>query len=187
MRLETMLKVVEKYDCNYGYGVYADDTETQVVVADWNNEKLETVMANIERHYPATVLHYDDEVTTCSECGNIISTIPGYYGDIPQFYCSEEGPICAKCAEGDDYQEYIQWILDDSSKANTLMNENDLDTNGFENMNGMFENGFHHGQNDNPASILTEYQDKFPHHEFIFHIDHCGQFDTHFQIYGREF
>jgi hypothetical protein len=65
-----------------------------------------------------------------------------------------------------------------------LMTVEQLENKGFSNMNGMFESGFHRFQTDDPKKILVDYQSRFPDHDFIFHIDHAGQFDVYFQIFG---
>lgn len=130
---------------------------------------------------------FSDEYSTCSDCGAVIRTSPNSYHWQPDFYFGDGFIACNKCFnETEDYQEaYIQEKINDPKNAiNGLISEGQLAELGFEKLNGdSYENGWHHGQTDDPQSIYDKLSDRYE--EIVFFIDGVGQFDVHFSVWVR--
>lgn len=145
---------------------------------EWKYSVLETVIGESG---------FSDEYGTCDSCCCGIRISPDSYGWRPEYYSSEYGVICLKCFKDDGYAEgYINEMVNNPKNAVNLnlVDEQQLDEMGFFKINlYSYENGWHHGQNDDPKSIFKHFSGKYP--EIIFTIDSVGQFDMRFSAWAR--
>lgn len=132
---------------------------------------------------------YSDEGFLCDECQRW-----HYYEDrngvgYVNYYINDGGIVCSDCVnESDEYTEmYLEELIDDYSKANTLLTEDKLYELGFEKFNNtVYENGMY-GDNDSPQQIMETAQSLYPNKEFLFSIRKIyNPFTTQFDLYTRD-
>lgn len=131
---------------------------------------------------------FADSYEVCSQCSALISTQPSSYGWTPDFWVDtvNSAILCGNCIRADS-EYYLDSLVNDPARANTILTTEELEQNGFRRVNvEEYENGFHPGQNDNPRQIFETLQAEHPEAEVIFHINGNGQFDTRFSAYIRE-
>lgn len=128
-----------------------------------------------------TALDYNcgfcDEYTTCSGCGCVIRTYPDSYNWTADFAVQNDGIYCEDCY---DHDEYIQDLVNNPNKANTLINEDELLERGFEKLENDYAAGWY-GQYDDPKVIYSKLSEKYD--EILFMITSQGQFETSFCVY----
>lgn len=134
---------------------------------------------------------FSDENIICDECNIHVCTTPGFYGDIPQYTIMNDTLLCGECVKNNHVDEYIEGLINNPKNANILLSHDDLIDNGFNICNCKnevcaFESGFHHGQTDNPDTILKNAIAKNPDKEYVFMITSIGQFDVNYTIYSRK-
>jgi hypothetical protein len=151
--------------------------ESGILFANWNQcsrrvqDLLETAGYSLE---------WEDEWTTCGECGRALQISPDSYSWLPSYVLVDECSIvCHDCA---DPESYLESIEDNPRKAVTP----DIDPTeyGYVLLDDSFENGFYPGQNDDPAKISKELHAKGYKH-LLFKIDGKGQFDISFSVYHK--
>lgn len=126
---------------------------------------------------------FSDEYTSCSGCGKIIRTSPDSYSWLPQYELCDAGIFCLDCI---DFDSYIENMLNEPTRANTVYSDGDFLEHNFQRINAdSFESGWY-GRNDEPKVILKKVQEKYPTMDFVFSICSSGQFATQFDIWGRE-
>ena len=141
---------------------------------------------------------WDDEWTSCGECGKAIRTNPDSYSWEPNFVQSDYGLVCADCASEDDLADYTNttdraipsWMHDIANKAGFVCAFDDPYL--FVSCK-RFQTGFHPGQNDTPQEALQELYDLCEGKEFfkkkydyLFAITDKGQFDISWTVLIRE-
>lgn len=125
-------------------------------------------------------LEWEDEWSTCGECGKAVRTNADSYHWTPYFRILNECElVCLDCLNPADYLESIE------DNANTACppewNPEDY---GYSKYNGDFETGWHPGQDDKPKDILKKM------HELglsrvVFKIAEQSQFYVVWQAYHR--
>ena len=123
---------------------------------------------------------FNDEFTTCSSCNSAIRTCPTHYGWMPDFLVTEsEGYLCKECITPDDV---IEHAVNNSSRANTILTDEQLKNEGFVKLNDdKFIAGFEYS--DNPKEVFEKYRDSYD--EILFSIVTQGQFDVEFDVWTR--
>ena len=151
--------------------------ESGILFADWNAcsqrvcDLLETAGYSLE---------WEDEWTTCGECGKALRISPDSYSWLPSYVDCECEYICHDCV---DPESYLESIEDSPRKALTIDSINPADY-GYILLDDSFENGFHPDQNDDPVKISKELHSKGYKH-LLFKIDGKGQFDISFSVYHK--
>lgn len=125
-------------------------------------------------------LEWEDEWSTCGDCGKAVRTSPDSYGWTAAYRILNDCEIiCLECLDPADYLESIE---DDATKA--CPPEWNPIAYGYTKHNGDFQTGFHVGQNDKPETIL-----KALHADgktgVIFRIADKGQFDVTWEAYFK--
>lgn len=167
------------------------DPEKGIVFGNWNPvcgfdktkaEQRRDPVTKLARVLEANgfELEWEDEWTTCGDCGKAIRERADSYHWTAYFRILNDCElICLDCL---DPEEYLASIEDDSDKA--CPSEWNPEEYGYVKFNGDFETGFHPGQNDSPSDILKKM------HELglsrvVFKIAGVGQFDCRWQAYHR--
>jgi hypothetical protein len=82
----------------------------------------------------------------------------------------------------------LEWLLEEGEYVNNprkaLTFDADLESIGFEQFNGQYENGWHPGQDDKPEDALERAR-AAGWSEGVFVINETGQFDIGFQLWVR--
>lgn len=125
-------------------------------------------------------IEWEDEWSTCEECGKAVRTSPDSYGWQPSYFIMNDCELfCKDCVPMDEYLESLE---DKPTRAlNDHVNPADY---GYVKLEGDFENGFHPGQNANPREIYKRLHDA-GHKRLLFNIDSVGQFDMYFSIWEK--
>lgn len=123
-------------------------------------------------------LEWQDEWTTCCDCGKALRTSPDCYQWTSYYRIVNECEIvCLDCL---DPSEYLESIEDNASVACPPdWNPEDY---GYVKFNGDFETGFHPGQTDNPSAVLKRMHAQGL-KRVVFKIAEQSQFYTVWQAY----
>lgn len=134
-------------------------------------------------------LEWEDEWTTCSECGRAIRTNPDSYHWQGSFWMGDGEIICLDCIDWDyvldDYTNHpkraLTWPLLDG-----IGGEDGLKEHGWIKYNEVeFENGFFPGQNADPHAIYKKLRSE-GHEKVLFAMTDQGQFDIAFDVYVED-
>ena len=128
---------------------------------------------------------FRDEYSKCDRCGKVIRTEADSYSWVPDFFVTEDGEIiCGDCVR-ENPKEYLETLYNNPEKANTILSAQDLIDNGFEKIDGDYEDGWY-DKHDSPEEILNKALEAHPNGVFIFHISGQGQFATQFELWGAD-
>lgn len=177
----TALNIIENLDYAPSYAEPGyTQPERGVLFANWNyfpssiDDTLERAGFSIE---------WEDEWTTCEDCGRAVRTSPDCYGWQPSYALIDDCQIvCADCLAKDPI-EYLESLENHPTRA-LNMPAIDPAEYGYTIVEQGFENGFHPGQNDNPKEIYKRLHEKFP--RLLFRVDDVGQFDIGFSIWTKQ-
>lgn len=124
-------------------------------------------------------IQWEDEWTTCSNCGRLLQTSPDSYGWQPNYIMTDCEILCFECA---DIPEYLRSIEDNPDHC--CFRVIDPEEYGYVRISEPFEfeNGWHHGQNDNPHEILKRLHEE-GHGRVLFRAPYTGQFDISFETW----
>jgi len=127
---------------------------------------------------------FDDEYSTCGNCGKTIKTSISYYGDKPRYAILDCDIVCGDCIAENYEEEYINERINNAKNAiNTaIISEDRLEELGWKKMKTRFESGLHEGQNDKPKDVL----EKFGKHRDVLFTYETGQFDINFWIWTKK-
>lgn len=127
---------------------------------------------------------FDDEYSTCGNCGKVIKTSISYYGDKPRYAILDCDIFCGDCIAENYEEEYINERINDAKNAiNTaIISEDRLEELGWKKMKTSFESGLRKGQNDKPKDVL----EKFGKHRDVLFTYETGQFDINFWAWVKK-
>lgn len=125
-------------------------------------------------------IEWEDEWSTCSDCGKAVRTSPDSYGWTSHYRILHECElICLDCL---DPAEYLESIEDKPTHA--CPPEWNPEDHGYVKHNGDFETGFHQGQNGDPKAICAALH-KEGKRGVVFRIASKGQFDIRWQAFYK--
>lgn len=185
-----------------GYSM-ADDAV--IVLGDWNPKryprgddeplkKNETIGPRLARALERIGVEtfWLDEWTRCDECYRAIRTEADSYGWKPSYAWQNDCErVCHECLLADigsaiDAGGYVN----NANNAVTWTDGATLEQNGWTQWAPgdphQYANGWHPGQDDDPAAILAEILASDETAEVVFLVDATGQFDVRFSAYTRD-
>lgn len=194
--LEELLGRVQKYPeieiaSEYGEPGYTLEEGKGILLGNWNadggykseeSKRMAIITAHLEKYFELEwrdewIVLYDDgckAYRTSADSYSWTSSIEWFNGEAVSHNEITNDPEC-----------YFDEFMDDPNKA-WKIDAVDLSEYGFSKVNlESFENGFYHGQNDNPKDILEGLQSHNPEYNYIFELDSVGQFDIHFSVWKR--
>jgi hypothetical protein len=127
-------------------------------------------------------LEWNDEWTTCDDCGKLIRTSPNSYCWKFSGWQSDDGCVCSECVMKDP-EDYLENMEGETTRAVTL--EIDPAKHGYTQLEGWFEHGLYGGQNADPKVIAKSLK-KLGVTRFLFVLDDVGQFDARFSVYVHD-
>lgn len=127
-------------------------------------------------------IQWEDEWTTCSQCGRAVRTQQDSYGWKRSFVEGDGELACLRCVE-EDPEPYLEEFEGKSNRAWTL-DSIDPAEHGYVLIEDGFENGWHPGQNDNPQEIADKLRAQGI-ERFLFVVDSVGQFDLGFSVWRK--
>jgi len=133
---------------------------------------------------PVGEMGFSDEYDVCYECNRIVRTSPDSYSWTAPFHIFDDGElVCNECIE-EDPDDYIEALINNDHKANTVLTTGALEEAKFLNVPTDFSDGWY-GVNASPPNILEAVRECLPDAEFVFHITGVGQFETNFDLWAR--
>jgi len=128
-------------------------------------------------------LEWEDEWTTCSECGKAVRTNPDCYSWQRSYWEPEDSGevICCECINPEEYLASLHNKVRQCSTVHTI----DPSKHGYVRLRGDFESGWHPHQNDDPRTIYKQLRDSGEKRPLIFVLDTTGQFDIGFSVWAK--
>ena len=125
-------------------------------------------------------LEWEDEWTTCQECGKAVRTQPDCYHWTSHYRILNDCElICLDCM---DWESYLESIEDNPSNA--CPPDISPEEFGYIKFNGNFETGFHPGQTDNPKATLAKMHAEGM-RRVVFRLKEQSQFYTVWEAYYK--
>lgn len=149
------------------------------LLGDWNNYSQEFFEWLEGQNY---VPFWEDEWTTCSECGGLVRIQADCWFWRP-FYVTREGELlCGKCLM-DDLPAYLLSLEGSAAQALKINQKLDLTNYGYVKVNeSPFDAGLHSGWNADPAAMSQKLKDAGI-TRFLWHVSDVEQFGVHFDLY----
>ena len=166
----------------YGERGYTDP-ENGILFCNWNNVS-KRVMNYLES--AGFELEWSDEWYIDYDNSKAWRTSPDSYSWVRAIVYTEDGEVLTPDDGAGEVIEALA-MTDQGHTPHAVpdwVSEDDLESAGYTAINGMYESGFHPGQDDNPADIAKSAFDRGA-ESVIFRIDNVGQFDVHFQGFAR--
>jgi len=197
-RFDTILAIVNKagYDIRFADGCSEPgDEDKPIVLGNWNertrydchgrcitnNDTMPRIAKILEKL--GYQCEWEDEWAVCDECGKAIRIVPNSYSWKPSYWSPEDcGIICHNCVKANP-EYYLEWLNGNEKHCLTL--DIDLTKYGYSLYRNNYENGWHDGQDDDPAAI-AEYLRGNEITDFIFVLDSVGQFDINFSVWVKQ-
>jgi hypothetical protein len=148
----------------------------------------------VEQHHPRLWAQLESQgVETAFDDGWMVDYETGKaYRTEPDSYSWQRSVVMDDVGEwmtpDTDIEVWVGWATREPDRRCLFESKrSELEDAGFENVNGVFANGWYPGQSDEPPEILARYKAMDPdkNAEYVFCIDGVGQFDIHFVLYRR--
>jgi hypothetical protein len=183
MKIQTFLKKYPDVTIAEGCSEPGYD-DKPVILTNWNNIPSKVFDSLESQGYSC---EWEDEWTTCDECGKAFRTSPNCYGWQRYGIINTETceVICGDCLK-ESPQDYLKSLENDFKNALTtsLASVIDVENYGYKLVENDFQHGFY-GQMDNPEDILKKFLEKNPQGKYLFVMTAQGQFATDFAIYEK--
>src|SRR5437773_690737 len=171
-----------------------DSPKSGIVFGNWNPRCGFSAPKDVQRRDPiykltrilehhGYELEWEDEWSTCSECGKAVRTQPDCYQWTSYFRVIDDCElICLDCL-GRNKESYLESIEDNADVS--CPPSWDPAAHGYVLYNmDKYETGFHPGQNDNPASVLADMRSRGLKH-VVFRFDEKSQFYCKWSAYYK--
>lgn len=169
---------------NMGIGT-EHDKEKVWVTGDWNGELGGRLFKALERI--GVDCEWYDEYDQCCECFKLIRVEADSYMWQPQYLSCDDGRICLECIDvTNDYVLEEFNFIDNHDKCIPDVLGKHLEEWGWAPYNGVYENGWHPGQTDDPNVILDKIKEQNPHMSVVFRLDEVSQFYIRFTAWVKE-
>lgn len=170
---------------NIGIGT-ENNPEEVWVSGDWNGEMGKRLYKALERI--GIEAEWCDEVDRCDGCQKMVRTNPTHYGWQARYLTDEQGDrVCFDCLDVSSDEVLSDFgYLDNPHKAIPDVLGNHLESWGWAPFNGVFENGWHPGQTDNPREIFDRIKEKYPNLSVVFRLDEVSQFYIRFTAWTKD-
>lgn len=133
-------------------------------------------------------IEWYDEWTQCHECYRAVRTQGDSCHWKPFYVMAECEMICADCAR-QDVDTYLENYVNNPQNAVTWCGPAELEAAGWEQYAPgnpqQYENGWHHGQDDNPNEILSGILAENEDAEVVFLLDENSQFYMRFSAWVK--
>jgi len=161
-----------------------------ILFGNWNDEYGENKTDTMRRlcsilERMGFELEWEDEWTCCSGCNKAMRTSPDCYQWLKCWVEYNGDCLCPECFK-DIEEDYVEEELVDNPRLAVLPQQKiDLAKYGFIKQEDEFENGFHHGQDDDPKEIFERIKEEHKDTDVVFEVDGKGQFDISFSVWLR--
>ena len=172
------------------------DSDGMHIAANWNNvsdyrkpeglrilSDLPSRLCNIFEKMGIAV-EWNDEVSSCSDCGKMIRTSPDSYSWQPSFVVGDGEILCHECVENEP-EEHLESLEGQWGACNTIASINPAD-HGYVRVNDEpYESGFHTGMNDDPKQVANMMKIKGI-ERFLFSLDENSQFYSRWSCFVHQ-
>lgn len=177
-RLRDAQRAIECLDWAPGYAEPGyQDPERAVLFSNWNHFPVDATRL-LERY--GYEVEWDDEWSTCGECGKAVRTQADSWGWQPYYIILNECElVCLDCVDWPDVlrREY------ENNSSSAVPSRCNLRKHGYKLLDSGYESGFY-GTRDNPGKIFKELA-KEGHRNLVFRISGKGQFAINFEVWER--
>lgn len=125
---------------------------------------------------------FSDEYAICDDCGKAFKTSPDGYSPSP-YWIGDGFIICEDCVKNNYKEDYLESLLNNPKKANTILSEKELLELGYEKVSE-FENGWY-GTCDDPEEILETAMRENPENDYLFSIKENQPFCVIFELWKK--
>ena len=152
---------------------------------NWNGELGGRLFKALERI--GVECEWYDEYDQCHDCQKLIRVRSDSYHWQPQYLSCDDGRVCLDCIDtsNDDVLDEFGFI-DNFDKCIPDVLGNHLEEWGWAPYNGVYENGWHPGQTDDPHVIFDKIKEQNPHMSIVFRLDEVSQFYIRFTAWVKE-
>lgn len=160
------------YEKKYNYCTICSTTidDLEYIIAEEWDEKIDKFCMKNSDLWQDIVLE-GEKVSYCNECS--------CYHWIEDMYIVNNEHICEECLRESYIDDYITDRVNNSSIANNLLSDKELENLGWQKASTIYYSGYYEGDN----AILKKYLKDFPKDKFIFSIVDQNPFDTSFVLY----
>ena len=161
------------------------DPDQVWVTGNWNRPMGDRLFDALERI--GVDAEWCDMAGRCSDCGKLMETSANCAGWQPGYLTGSEGDrICFDCldTDTDDVLDEFGYINNPDKVIPDGLGRH-LKAWGWEPYNGVFENGWHPGQTDNPREILGAIRAKEPNLSVVFRLDETSMFYIRFTAWTK--
>jgi hypothetical protein len=162
---------------------YRSDKPMGVLFGDWNPLHKPEYKGFFKALEEMFNLDWSDEYTSCEDCGKYFRTTGDCYQWTMYGWIHDSSCLCGDCVK-ENPDDYIKHLKNNNSMC--CMDFLNLESMGWENLNGTFANGFFEHMHDDPKSIMQEYQKQYPNMDIVFGKLEASQFYIQWQVYGKE-
>lgn len=164
------------FAAEYGEPGYTNP-EKGILFGNWNYFSREVADLLAKVGYE---LEWEDEWTTCGNCGKALRTQADSHGWQPSYFEQDCSIYCVECV---DVEEFLAGKEDDPRTA--LNDHIDPSQYGYTKLEGDFESGLHAGMNDDPNKIYDRLKTA-GHKRLLFMIDEVSQFYMTFSVWKKQ-
>lgn len=170
---------------NIGKGTQYDD-EKVWVTGNWNGELGGRLFKALDRI--GVDAEWYDENDPCDDCGKLMRVKSDSYMWQPQYLRDSECQIvCFDCLDLSDDSVLDDFgYVDDAHKCVPDKLGEKLDGWGWAPYNGVYENGWHPGQTDDPQVIFDKIKEQSPELSIVFRLDEVSQFFIRFTAWTKD-
>jgi hypothetical protein len=163
---------------------YAIENHFDIVLfGNWNKCPKGLIEAFKEHEI---ALDWSDEYIFCDDCMRPFRTVGDCWQWTMYGHIFDGTALCGDCIK-ENPQEYIESLIDNPENCEHI--GLDLQSLNFKQLNGDFDAGMYEwqfGENHDPHAIMKKWKEKYPDMEMIFGNIQNEQFQTRFNLYGRE-
>lgn len=188
--INLVIETLEEEHCSYFSPIVVDLKEKKfLIVNGWDavNYITDTLDCSMEEFIEEVcgdedLWGFNDEYTTCSDCGYVIRTSPTSYSWTPDFIIRDGEILCSNCSKNRIEEIIEEDYCNNDNMAITCFEIEDLEKIGYTLIDEEYENGWY-GVTDNPKEIMKELHEEYE--DVIFIINSTQQFTTYFSAMVR--
>jgi len=154
------------------------DTPAGILFANWN-QVSRRVQDILER--AGYSLEWEDEWTTCSDCGNAVRITADSYNWQASYWNPEDSGelFCQSCIDPESYLE----SLHNNTRQCATIHGIDPKDHGYVKLQGDLEAGW--SGNDDPKAVYKQLRKSGEKRPLIFVLDYAAQFDIGFSVWAK--
>jgi len=181
-------------DLNYSVADYLGDDF--LILDTWDDVREIQKRLNPDYHYrdklDTSVIDewtdgnwgFSNQFISCDRCNGVIDM-----NETPNvdYYINYNEFICGNCVRDKkaEKEEYLEYIVNNPKRANTLLLDDDLIAAGFVKLDDQSQNGWY-GISDDPKDIYKKLEKDYPDSDILFSVDSASPYAIDFCVFIRK-